>query len=321
MKKKELNIILYKKLYLIRKAEEEIIKYYHEDEMKTPMHMSIGSEAISVGVCQAIGKNGQVVSSYRSHAVYLSKTGETDKFFAELYGRESGVAKGKAGSMHLSSPENGFLSASAIVASTIPLALGAAYANKRLKKNKIVVAFFGDGATNEGVFWESINIASLMKLPLIFICEDNDLAIHVPRSARQGYSSITDIVSNYRCNVEASDTTDAEEIYNLTKKMMSLHKKNGRPGFLHLRYFRYLEHVGINEDFNAGYRKKEDSFSWKQRDPIRLQRNKFISLGVGKIYLKKIEETINRKIEKSIQKAKNDKYPDNSELYRDMFSE
>lgn len=140
----QLSFDLYKKLYLIRRSEELIIKHYPQDEMKTPMHMSMGQEAISAGVCHALGLEGQVFSSYRSHAVFLARTGDTDRFFAELYGKESGTAQGKAGSMHLAAPEMGHLCSSGIVASCIPIAVGVAFANKRKRNGQISCVFLGD---------------------------------------------------------------------------------------------------------------------------------------------------------------------------------
>ena len=127
--------------------------------MKTPMHMSTGAEAICAGVCQALRPQDQVIGTYRTHGIYLAKTGETDRFFAEMYGRATGMAKGKAGSMHLTAPEAGLICTSAIVGTTIPVALGAAYANRQNAQDRVVAVFFGDGAIDEGVFWESINIA------------------------------------------------------------------------------------------------------------------------------------------------------------------
>ena len=139
---KDLNLELYKKLYLIRKCEEKIIAHYHEDEMKTPMHMSMGAEAIAAGICQALKRKDQVFGTYRSHAVYLSKTQDIYNFFAEMYGRETSLLKGKGGSMHLCAVGHGFMGTSAIVASAIPVAVGAAFANKRSKNDKIVAVFF-----------------------------------------------------------------------------------------------------------------------------------------------------------------------------------
>jgi len=154
------HLELYKKMCLIRKAEEAIIKNYPSDEMKTPMHMSMGEEAIVVGVCQSLGPKSQTFGTYRSHALYLATSQDTDGFFAEMYGKKTGVVKGKGGSMHLSYPEKGLMATSAVVASTIPAAVGSAYANKYLKNGKIVGIFFGDGAVDEGVFWESLNETS-----------------------------------------------------------------------------------------------------------------------------------------------------------------
>lgn len=318
LSRKKLNIELYKKLYLIRASEEAIRGHYQENEMKTPMHMSIGAEAIAAGVCHAL-EDGEVLSSYRSHAVYLAKTGDTNGFFAELYGKSTGPARGKAGSMHLSSPEKGFLGASAVVASTIPVAVGAAYANKRLKKKKMVAVFFGDGAVDEGVFWESINLASLMRLPILFVCEDNGLAIHVPKNQRQGYDSLAKILSGFRCNVLESDTTDTEVIHALAKKAAGLYEKNGMPVFLLLRYYRHLEHVGINEDFDAGYRPKAEFEAWKKKDPVFLQRKKLARLGIKEGEVNLIEKGIDKKIAESISSAKRAKYPDKKELYQDIY--
>src|ERR1700741_1934854 len=147
---KDLNLALYRKLYLIRRAEQAIRDHYMSDAMKTPMHMSTGEEAICAGVCQALRKQDQIIGTYRTHGIYLAKTGETDKFFAEMYGRESGMAKGKAGSMHLTAPEAGLICTSAIVGTTIPVAVGAAFAAREKKQDKVVAVFFGDGAIDEG---------------------------------------------------------------------------------------------------------------------------------------------------------------------------
>jgi len=317
----KLNLDLYKKLYLIRKAETEIRKYYPEDEMKTPMHMSMGEEAIVVGVCQALKARDQVFGTYRSHALYLAKTGETDKFFTEMYGKATGGAKGKAGSMHLSSPEAGFMGASAIVASSIPVAVGAAFANKFKKNNKIVAVFFGDGALDEGGFWESLNIACLMKLPVLFVCEDNGFAVHTSTFQRQGYKSIVDIVSKFNCNIFQKETTDTEAIYRLTRRAIKLTKTTQKPSFLYLRYYRYLEHVGINEDFDAGYRSKKEFKKWYKKDPINLERKKLLKSGIKEEKIIKLEKEIDNQIKNSIRLAKKAPLAKISEVYKDVFYE
>jgi acetoin:2,6-dichlorophenolindophenol oxidoreductase subunit alpha len=316
----ELNLSLYRRLFLIRAAENAIQKYYHEDDMKTPMHMSMGEEAIIVGVCEALGPQGQVFGTYRSHALYLAKTGETDGFFAEMYGKVTGVARGKAGSMHMSAPESGLLCCAAIVASTIPLAMGAAFANKMQRTGRIVAVFLGDGAMDAGVFWETLNGACLMKLPIMFVCEDNDFAVHTRRRYRHGFRSATDVVAQFDCSVHQTDSTDAEEIYRITQEALTDMHVTGRPAFLNCKWYRYLEHVGINEDFDAGYRSKDEYFSWKKRDPVSLQRGKLLQDGLAESMIKTIEERICSQIENSVARAKMAPPAGREELYSGLFA-
>lgn len=319
----QLNIDLYRKLYLIRKSELEIQRYYDENDMKTPMHMSMGEEAIVAGVCHALKDEDQIFATYRSHAAFLSKTQDTDFFFSEMYAKDISPLKGKGGSMHLCYPEHGFMGTSAIVASHIPVAVGAAYANKYKDRDKMVVVFFGDGAIDEGVFWESMNIACLKKIPIIFVCEDNGLAVHTSTSTRRGYNSIIDIISKFDCIVIESDSTDVEVIYSLTKDVLGLIR--GRDNqyyktvFMNLKYYRYLEHVGISEDFDAGYRSKEEFEKWRKIDPVILQRKKLIELGISNKDIHEIEDNINEKISRSIYLAKKAPFSSDEELYACIF--
>lgn len=317
----KLNLELYQKIYLIRRAEEVIVENYSSDEMKTPMHMSMGEEAIVAGVCQALREGDQVFGTYRSHGLYLAKTGETDKFFAEMYGKESGVVKGKGGSMHLSSPEAGFLATSAVVASTIPVAVGAAYANRLRGNKKTVAAFFGDGAVDEGVFWESLNLACLFRLPMLFICEDNDLAVHMAGSRRHGYNSIEKIVAQFNCFTLSSQTTDSEEIYKLTKEAIHRSLKFSKPLFLHFKYYRYLEHVGVNEDFDKGYRTYAEFGKWLKKDPVKVTRSKLLSLRLTESALERVEKKIEQQINLSLKKAKEAGFAGKSELFKDVYYE
>jgi len=317
----ELSLNLYKKLYIARRAEEFIIKHYPEDEMKTPMHMSMGQEAISVGVCHALGPEGQVLASYRSHASFLAKTEDMDRFFAELYGKETGTAQGKAGSMHLAAPDKGYLCSSGIVASCIPIAVGVAFANKQKRNGQISCVFFGDGALDEGAFWESLNVASLMKLPVLFACEDNGFAVHTPSHMRQGYKSITDIVSRFECNVFQEDTTDVEIIYRLALDAIESIKTTGKPAFLHLKYYRYLEHVGIYEDFDAGYRSRTEFNGWYKRDCLVLQRKRLIDAGYAEADILHAESLIDEQIKNSIKRVREAPFPKPGELYRGVFYE
>ena len=238
-----------------------------------------------------------------------------------MFGKITGAVKGKGGSMHLSAPEKGLMATSAVVASTIPTAAGAAFANKIKKSNQITAVFFGDGAIDEGAFWESLNMACLMKLPVLFVCEDNELAVHTSDKERHGYDDIAEIVSKFRCSVNRSISTDAEEIYTLTKKAIRSIEQSNKPVFLHLKYYRYLEHVGVNEDFEAGYRKRSEFEKWKKLDPLDLQRRKLAKKGVSQKQIKQIEERVDEEVLRSFEMAKRAKFPSSSELFRNIFYE
>ena len=316
---KELQVSLYRKMLLIRKAEELIQRHYFEDEMKTPMHMTMGGEAIVAGVCEALGSAGQVLGSYRTHGLYLAKTMETDRFFAELYGKASGSAKGKAGSMHLMDRDADLICTSAIVGTHIPVALGAAFANKQAGNGRVTAVFFGDGAVDEGAFWESLNMACLKRLPVLLVCEDNGYAVHTPAADRHGYRSITDVVAQFDCEVLRSESTDAEEIYNLTRQALAAMEARDCPCFLHLRYCRYLEHVGVSQDFDAGYRPRKEYEKWLAVDPLRVQREKLLGL-MCEERIAAIEEATERQVRQSKERAQTAPFPEIGVLHEDLFA-
>lgn len=317
--KKNISLELYRKMYLIRAAEGQIQRYYHEDGMKTPMHMSMGAEAIAVGVCHALTDPDQIFTTYRSHAAFLAKTGNIDEFFYEMYAKDASSLKGKGGSMHLCLPNKGFMGTSAIVAAHVPVAVGCAWVNKMDKNKKVVVAFFGDGTADEGSFWESINLASLIQLPVIFVCEDNELAVHSHTKERRGYNSLTKIVEKFRCRVLESDSTDVEDIYKLTSEAVNVMRKKPGPYFMNFKYYRYLEHVGINYDFDAGYRTKKEFKKWLTKDPVHLQRSKLLDSGFDESEISKIEKNILDKIVSAITGAKNASLSERDELYKGVF--
>ena len=310
---------LYRRVYLIRRAEEAIIERYMGDEMKTPVHLSIGQEAISAGICYSLSPEDQIVGSYRSHGIYLSRTLETDRFFAEIYGRSAGIAKGKAGSMHLSSKEHGYLGSSAVVGTYIPVGVGAALANRIRGRANWVAVFLGDGAVDEGVFYESLNIACLKRLKVIFVCEDNGLAIHSHARDRHAYGAITDIARQYPCEVFASESTVAEEIYALVGRARTVAEESKRPIFLHLKCYRYLEHVGISPDFKFGYRPEAEFARWKAVDPVLMQR-KLLERRKPEAEIARLERAIDAQIVQSIDRAEKSPFPTPEEVFTDVFA-
>lgn len=320
-KKNPLGWDLYRKLYTARRAEELIIKHYPKDEMKTPMHMSMGQEATATAVCHALGPEGQIFGFYRSHALFLARTEDPERFFGELYGKITGTARGRAGSMHLAAPDHGLMCTSAVVASSIPLAIGAAFANKSLGNKRMACAFFGDGALEEGVFWESLNAACVMRLPVLFVCEDNGLAIHTQQDVRQGFKSITEVVRQFECSAFQSDSTDVEALYHLVREAMEAVRSKGRPSFLHLKCYRYLDHIGIQDDFSLGYRSKEEFEEWFKRDPLILQRKKLLTQGESEASVRELERQVDDRLEDGLRKAQAAPFPPSEELHQGVFYE
>ena len=253
----------------IRLIEEKIIEIYDTDAIQSPVHLSIGQESVAVGLCSGLGKNDKVYINYRGHGIYLAKGGCLKKFFCELMGKRNGISGGKAGSMHLSCKEENVMGASAIVASTIPHAVGGALASKiRKDEETCYVAHFGDGATEQGVFYESMNFASLKNLRVIFFCEDNGLAVHAKKNERQAYDlkKLTGSYGiKYMMKREGSDPYAVQKIVRRARRECV---KSNRPVFLHVKTSRYKEHVGPNEDLNHGYRNINDIKKWKDKDPL-----------------------------------------------------
>ena len=316
-KDKSLNERLYYSLYRIRRVEEEIADIYPTDKIKSPVHLSIGQEAISVAVCDALNRDDIVFGTYRGHALYLAKGGDLKGMIAELYGKIDGCAKGKGGSMHLVDIDKGIMGTSAIVATTIPDAVGYAYALKYQRKDSIVVSFFGDGAVEEGVFYESINFAALKHLPIIFICENNSYAIHTHQLKRQSVANICERVVSFGIKAERINDNDVLSLRErISGNIESLRNGETGPLFFECMTYRWREHVGPNEDFSLGYRTREEAESWIQNDQVE---------SIGKMLKTEQQTKIEKEVEEEIQEAfafaEKSPFPEASELYTDVFKE
>ena len=297
-----------------------IIREYDKDEMKTPVHLGIGLEGISVGVAHCLPPNTKSFGQLRNHGQYLAITGETDKFFSELYGRTTGVGGGKAGSMHLSAPEHGLVSNSGIVGSTIALAVGAAFAAKYRDSADMSVAMFGDGAVEEGEFWESLNFASLHSLKVLFVCEDNDLAIYTFGFQRKGYKSISDPVSGFRCHVLEGDGTDVREVISVCRAAVEMMDKAPGPAFVSFKYHRFLDHVGTGTDYHVGYRPELTEEELEELDPVHKYERYLNSMGVSSAAMEEIKSDVAAQIESSIEKAMSDPFPGEEDLSTGVFT-
>ncbi|MBM4298435.1 MAG: thiamine pyrophosphate-dependent dehydrogenase E1 component subunit alpha [Deltaproteobacteria bacterium] len=305
----------YRSLYRIRRVEEEIAEAYPTDKIKSPVHLSIGQEAVSVGVCEALGPADVAAGTYRSHALYLAKGGDLKKMIAELYGKVTGCAKGKGGSMHLIDMAAGVLGTSAVVGTTIPNAVGYAYAMKHRRKPTVVASFFGDGAVDEGVFHESMNFAALKKLPIVFICENNRYAIHTHQSLRQSVANICDKARTYGIPAERIDDSDVMRIFERTKAAVeTLRAGETGPFFFECLTYRLKEHVGPNEDFNLGYRARAEAEPWIKIDPI-----ESLAKRIALPQREKIEAEVDAEIREAFEFAEASPFPSALELFTDVY--
>lgn len=310
---------IYRKMVLIRKCQEAIIAEYPKDEIKTPVHLCVGMEAISVGTTHPLPLNTKVFGPMRTHGLYLSIADETDKYFAELYGKSTGMGGGKAGSMHLTAPNEGLMATSGIVASTVSLAVGAAFANKYRGSDDIVMVTFGDSVPEAGEFWESLNFACLHSLRILFICEDNGLAAQTPKHERHGFDSIPLAIGDgFDCYVDKSyDGSDVLNVIDCVQDMIDRMDLSPRPGFLHFTYTRLVEHVGPNTDWDKGYRSKP----LERVDPILKYRSWLFQNGYQLEQIGNVEWSVYHQVAGSLKKAKSDPYPTALDLYSGVFYE
>jgi TPP-dependent pyruvate/acetoin dehydrogenase alpha subunit len=303
---------IYKDLFFkalrIRLVEEKIIELYPQDIIQSPVHLSIGQEAVAVGVCENLNLDDWIFINYRGHAFYLAKGGPLPEFFAELMGKKWGQSKGKAGSMHLASPKHGIMGASAVVGSTISHAVGAALVSKIRKESRIFVSNFGDGALEQGVFHESLNFASLYEVPVLFLCEDNNLAVHSPKSERQSFL-LKSLVNSYGISFyEIKEGYDFLEVQEKSKIAIDYLRETKKPVFLKINTARYKEHVGPGEDFLAGYRNETDINKWKKLDPL---------LNDRELYDEFLEQ-IKNEIEEAVQFGIESPLPNKEDLLSDV---
>ena len=258
----------FRAMYRIRRVEETIAEIYPTDKVKSPVHLSIGQEAVSVGVCEALQLEDIAFGTYRGHALYLAKGGNLPAMIAELYGKETGCTRGMGGSMHLADPDCGVMGTSAIVATTIPLAVGYAYGIKCRCVGGIVVSFFGDGAVDEGVFYESLNFAGLKRLPVLFVCENNEWAIHSHHLHRRHSDNICERAGACGIRTMRIESGDVFDIFEATVGARQQILEGGGPVFLECLTSRWKEHVGPGDDFHLGYRDEDSVRKWRDRDEV-----------------------------------------------------
>ncbi len=312
---------MYFAMLRIRMVEEKIAELYSEQEMRCPVHLSIGQEAVAVGVCEHLDQKDIVMSAHRAHAHYLAKGGDLKSMIAELYGKATGCAMGKGGSMHLVDLNSGFFAAVPIVGSTIPIAVGVAWAFKLKKNSNIVTVFLGDGATEEGVFFESLDFASLKNVPILFVCENNFYSVYSQLDVRQAPDrKIADLAKSHGIQTYMGDGNNVNQVSEIAKEAIKFIKENNAPAFIELETFRWLEHCGPNGDDELGYRQKGELDKWIKRDPL----STFSDLLIEKNQLSKnsileVKEIITTEIDEAFKFAKLSPFPDLSILNQHIY--
>lgn len=314
---------LYRNMLRIRKIEEKIAELYPEQQMRCPVHLCIGQEAVSVGVCHALDKKDYVMSGHRSHGHYLAKGGDLKAMMAEIYGKATGCSNGKGGSMHLVDLSLGFLGSTPIVGSTIPIAVGAAFGSVLKRENRVTVIFFGEGATEEGVFHESVNFAVLKNLPVLFICENNLYSVYSPLSVRQPKGrDVIQLAQGHAIESRKSDGNNVGAVYQTAFEAVKKIRRGGGPIFLEYETYRWREHCGPHYDNDIGYRTEEEFKSWVARCPIQRVEKELESMGqLNAEEKKKMAYQIDQEIAEAVSYALKSPFPEPSGTLEGVYAQ
>ena len=274
-------IELHRSLLRVRMTEETLAGRYPEQEMRTPTHFGSGQEAVSVGVCAALGKGDMVYTHHRSHNAYIARGGSVYELAAELYGRADGCSLGRGGSVHLTARDQGFMVSSAILAETVATAVGTALAFAMDGVRNVAVCFFGEGTLDEGAFYEAINFAAIRKLPIVLACENNLYATESPLSVRQAEGSdLCERVRAFMITTERLDGNDVTAVYHAALRAVEQARSGAGPVFLECMTYRWREHVGPLFDHEAGrtYRDKAELDAWMANDPVKRSAARLVEL-------------------------------------------
>jgi pyruvate dehydrogenase E1 component alpha subunit len=307
---------MYETMVMIRKFEERAGDLILEGKIKTPCHLYIGEEAVATGVCFALKKEDFIFGTHRSHGHYIAKGGDKKKLMAEIFCKKTGCSKGKGGSMHVVAQEIGLLGTPPIVAASIPIAVGTALSSVLRKNNRVSVCFFGDGATNEGVFYESLNFASLRKLPIVFVCENNFYSTHMPISKTLADTNIAKKAEGFNMPGIQIDGNDVILVYQTAKKAVENARRGKGPTLIECQTYRWRGHVGPQDDLDKGLRSKEELDFWMKKCPIkRLEK----ILKIPTLQKERISERIEKEVQEAVIFAKKSPYPEKKEIFEDIF--
>ncbi len=317
-----LYLQMLRRMLLIRRFDETAVELVERGEIVGIVHTYIGEEAVAVGACAALSDDDYITGNHRSHGHPIAKGGDVNRAMAELFGKRTGYCKGKGGSMHLADFSIGILGESGILGSALPVAVGAALASKLRKETKVVIPFFGDGASNEGSCHETMNLASVWQLPVVFVCENNQYAVTTSYEDSVSVENISDRASAYNMPGVLVDGQDAIAMYEATSAAVERARKGEGPSLIEGRTYRYREHSeGIDRILRERYRSEEEVEAWRARDPIKLHQEHLLEAGVAnQAEIDEIAEDVETVIAGALQFARESPNPEPEELFDDLFT-
>ena len=319
----EIKLELLRRMILIRAVEETIAARYKEQKMRCPTHLCTGQEAVSAAVGLALDIKDTVVSTHRAHGHYIGKGGDIKKMLAEIYGKKTGCSNGKGGSMHLIDKSVGFMGSTAIVGGTIPIGVGLALSFNLKNTGQISCVFLGDGATEEGVFYESVNFATLKNLPVLFICENNFYSVYSPLKVRQPRGrKIYEMAKAIGIDAEYGDGNNVMEVFNKVSAAIKKIRNGEGPYFFEFSTYRWREHCGPNFDNDLGYRTIDEYSSWKEQDPLLLMESHLIENNIlSADDVRKISDEQQQIVDEAFVFAEESPFPKSEEIYTNVYCE
>ena len=311
---------LHRRMVRIRRFEETAGKLMEDGKIPGALHLYVGEEAVASGVMAHLSNQDQITSTHRGHGHLIAKGGEFDRMFAELFGRATGYCKGKGGSMHISNMDLGMLGANGIVGGGPPIAMGAAFSNKFRKTDNVACCFFGDGASNEGSFHEAANMASLYKLPAIFVCENNGYGEYTSQANHQAIVDVADRAPGYGMPGVIVDGMDVIAVYEAAGEAIARTRAGEGPTLLECKTYRFYDHVGVR-GMGLKYRTDEEVEEWRKKDPIDLFEARLAEQGIlSADAANAVHDEVLAEIEVAIKFAEDSPYPEPGAITEDVYA-
>ena len=309
---------MYRKMLEIRVFEERVFELYGQNLVPGTIHLYTGEEAVAVGACSALSKDDYITSTHRGHGHCIAKGADLKRTMAEILGKKTGYCKGKGGSMHIADFSIGMLGATAVVGAGLPIAVGAALSARLRKTDQVVTCFFGEGASNQGTFHESINMASAWKLPVIFVCENNLYAMGTRQSRIMNIEDISNRAASYGIPGVSVDGNDVLAIYEAACIATERARRGEGPTLIECKTYRQKGHSRVD---SAKYRPREEVEEWLRRDPIRRLRDKLIQAGIStEAEVQEIEKRVSNEIEDAVKFAVESTGPSPEEALEDVYA-